>query len=51
MEIPVLDLQAQYRAIQGEIDAAIQGVLDSGRFTMHTIWDDWWNALENKVWK
>ena len=32
--IPLLDLVAQYRSIQPEIDAAIQGVLDSGHFIL-----------------
>jgi dTDP-4-amino-4,6-dideoxygalactose transaminase len=32
--IPLLDLQAQYRAIRSEIDAAISNVLESGRFVL-----------------
>jgi dTDP-4-amino-4,6-dideoxygalactose transaminase len=32
--IPILDLVAQYRTIKPDIDAAIQGVLDSGVFIM-----------------
>ncbi|MGD9713573.1 MAG: DegT/DnrJ/EryC1/StrS family aminotransferase, partial [Thermomicrobiales bacterium] len=32
--IPLLDLQAQYRSIKPEIDAAIASVLDSGRFVL-----------------
>ncbi len=32
--IPILDLQAQYRSIKPEIDAAIAAVLDSGRFVL-----------------
>jgi len=35
-KIPLLDLVAQYQTIKPEIDAAIQGVLDSGRFIMGT---------------
>lgn len=31
-QIPLVDLKAQYLAIRGEIDAAIQSVLDSTRF-------------------
>ncbi len=32
--IPLVDLQAQYRSIKTEIDAAIQGVLDRGQFIL-----------------
>jgi dTDP-4-amino-4,6-dideoxygalactose transaminase len=32
--IPLLDLQAQYRSIQGEIDAAVSAVLASGRYVL-----------------
>lgn len=32
--IPMVDLQAQYRAIKPEIDAAIGGVLDSAQFVL-----------------
>lgn len=32
--IPFLDLKAQYRSIKQEVDAAIQGVLDSCQFTL-----------------
>jgi dTDP-4-amino-4,6-dideoxygalactose transaminase len=32
--IPLLDLQAQYRSIKPEIDAAVAAVLDSGRFVL-----------------
>lgn len=32
--IPFLDLKAQYASIKGEIDAAIQGVLDSCQFAL-----------------
>jgi dTDP-4-amino-4,6-dideoxygalactose transaminase len=34
MNIPLVDLQAQYRAIKPEIDAAIQGVLDSSQYIL-----------------
>jgi dTDP-4-amino-4,6-dideoxygalactose transaminase len=32
--IPFVDLKAQYRSIRGEVNAAIQGVLDSAQFTL-----------------
>lgn len=32
MSIPLVDLKAQYRAYKGEIDAAIQGVIDRAAF-------------------
>ncbi len=32
--IPFVDLKAQYRGIKAEVDAAIQGVLDSCQFTL-----------------
>jgi dTDP-4-amino-4,6-dideoxygalactose transaminase len=32
--IPFLDLQAQYRRIKPEVDAAVLGVLDSGQFVL-----------------
>ena len=32
--IPFLDLKAQYLSIKGEVDAAIQGILDSCQFTL-----------------
>lgn len=32
--MPLVDLQAQYRAIQGDIDAAVRRVLDSSRFIL-----------------
>lgn len=34
--IPFVDLKAQYQTIKAEIDAAIQGVLDSCQFTLGT---------------
>ncbi len=34
MVIPILDLKAQYHAIREEMDAAIQGVLESGHFIL-----------------
>ena len=34
MKIPLLDLKAQYRAIQSEIDGAVQQVLESGHFVL-----------------
>lgn len=34
MEIPTVDLNAQYRSIQPEVDAAIQRVLESGSFIL-----------------
>jgi len=34
MNIPFLDLRAQYQSLRGEIDAAIQRVLESGRFIL-----------------
>ena len=32
MTVPLLDLRAQYATIKAELDAAVHGVLDSGRF-------------------
>ena len=32
--IPFVDLKAQYRSIREEVNAAIQGVLDSAQFTL-----------------
>src|SRR5512138_3886666 len=34
MSVPVLNLQAQYRELRGEIDAAIREVLGSGHFVL-----------------
>ncbi|HAF70304.1 MAG: DegT/DnrJ/EryC1/StrS family aminotransferase [Clostridia bacterium] len=34
MKIPILDLTRQYQAIKGEIDRAIQRVVESGRFIL-----------------
>lgn len=34
MKIPLIDLGAQYRAIQPEVDQAIRGVLESGTFIL-----------------
>jgi dTDP-4-amino-4,6-dideoxygalactose transaminase len=34
MNIPLMDLSAQYRAVQSEIDAAIRGVLEKGHFIL-----------------
>lgn len=34
MRIPLIDLVAQYRTIQGEIDKAVQQVLESGQFIL-----------------
>ena len=34
MTIPLVDLKAQYRAIQSDIDGAIQQVLESGHFVL-----------------
>jgi dTDP-4-amino-4,6-dideoxygalactose transaminase len=34
MGIPFLDLQAEYRALQGELDAAVHRVLESGHFVL-----------------
>ena len=34
IKIPILDLKPQYQAIQGEIQAAMQRVLESGRFIL-----------------
>jgi dTDP-4-amino-4,6-dideoxygalactose transaminase len=34
MKIPLLDLVAQYHSIKEEIDAAVLGVLESGRFIL-----------------
>jgi len=34
--VPLVDLKAQYQAIRGEIDAAIAGVVQSGRFILGT---------------
>jgi dTDP-4-amino-4,6-dideoxygalactose transaminase len=32
MQVPLLDLKAQYATIKADLDAAVHGVLDSGRF-------------------
>jgi len=32
LTVPLLDLKAQYATIKGDVDAAVHGVLDSGRF-------------------
>ena len=32
MTVPLLDLKAQYATIKAELDAAVHGVLESGRF-------------------
>lgn len=34
MKIPFVDLQAQYKSIAGEVDSAIQGVLDRGDYIL-----------------
>src|SRR4030042_4502883 len=34
MEIPLADLQAQYRSIKGEIEEAIAGTIASGQFIL-----------------
>lgn len=34
MQVPFLDLQAQYRSIKGELDSAIQGVLDKSAYVL-----------------
>lgn len=34
MAVPLMDIQAQYGPLRAEIDAAIAGVLDSGRFIL-----------------
>jgi dTDP-4-amino-4,6-dideoxygalactose transaminase len=34
MKIPMVDLQAQYRDLQSEIDEAVQGVVRSGQFVL-----------------
>ncbi len=34
MAVPLMDIQAQYGPLRSEIDAAIAGVLDSGRFIL-----------------
>ncbi len=34
MTVPLVDLKAQYQAIQGELDAAIAGVVHSGQFIL-----------------
>jgi dTDP-4-amino-4,6-dideoxygalactose transaminase len=34
MTVPLMDIQAQYGPLRGQIDAAIAGVLDSGRFIL-----------------
>jgi dTDP-4-amino-4,6-dideoxygalactose transaminase len=36
MSIPLVDLQAQYRAIQPEVDAAVRGVLERADFILGT---------------
>ena len=34
MKIPFIDLQSQYQAYKGEIDSAIQNVLDTSQYIM-----------------
>ena len=34
MKVPLIDLRGQYRDIRGEIDEAIQGVLESAHFIL-----------------
>src|SRR5512146_2153572 len=34
MSVPILNLRAQYQALQADIDAAIRGVLESGQFVL-----------------
>jgi dTDP-4-amino-4,6-dideoxygalactose transaminase len=34
MGVPLMDIQAQYSPLRGELDAALGGVLDSGRFIL-----------------
>src|SRR5215210_6309310 len=34
MPVPFVDLQAQYRSIKGEVDAAVQRVLDTSAFVL-----------------
>ncbi len=34
MNIPLVDLRAQYERIKGEIDKAVQGVIQSGQFIL-----------------
>ncbi len=36
MNVPIIDLPRQYRTIKGEIDAAIQGVIEGGQFILGT---------------
>ncbi len=45
MKIPLLDLVAQYHTIKAEMDQAVMGVLESGRFILGPNVD----ALENEV--
>ena len=34
MPVPLMDIAAQYGPLRSEIDAAVAGVLDSGRFIL-----------------
>lgn len=34
MNVPLMDVQSQYQPLRAEVDAAIRGVLDSGRFIL-----------------
>ena len=46
MNVPVLDLKEQYRAIRGEVMAAIQGVVDDQRFILGPVVDDFERQVE-----
>jgi dTDP-4-amino-4,6-dideoxygalactose transaminase len=49
MQIPLVDLQAQYRAIRGEVDAAIQRVLDNTSFILGSEVDGFERAFARHV--
>jgi dTDP-4-amino-4,6-dideoxygalactose transaminase len=46
MNVPLLDLKEQYRAIAGEVMAAMQGVIDDQRFILGPVVDDFERQVE-----
>ena len=49
MDVPFLDLQAQYRRISGEVDAAIAGVVESQQFVLGERVDALEQAIADRV--
>lgn len=49
MRIPLVDLRAQYERIKPDVDAAIQGVIDSTDFTLGQAVDDFEEAFARAV--